>query len=98
MCSKKIPLVLTNPIHPFSWSLMTCTLPPRMFGVGCFWLETRTIILATQETLNDFHGDEAIFFMKYSKMADSKKLSFSKPPILNIFLRKFQRLVLGSLG
>ena len=35
-----------------------------MFGVGDFWLETRVIIkistiLATQETLTDFHGDEA---------------------------------------
>ena len=40
------------------------TLGPEMFGVGDFWLETRVIIkistiLATQETLTDFHGDEA---------------------------------------
>jgi hypothetical protein len=34
------------------------------------------------------------FFEKEIKMADSKKLSFSTPPILNIFLRKFQGLVL----
>ena len=30
-----------------------------------------------------------------SKMADSKKLSFSKPPILKMFLRNFHGLVLG---
>ena len=36
-------------------------------------------------TLTDFHGNEAIFFFfekKNSKMGDSKKLSFSIPPIL----------------
>jgi hypothetical protein len=32
---------------------------------------------------------------KKFKMADSKKLSFSKSPILKMFLRKFHRLVLG---
>ena len=48
-------------------------------------------ILANQETLNDFNEDEA-------KMAVSKKLSFSKSPILHIFSRKFQGLVLGSVG
>ena len=31
-------------------------------------------------------------------MADSKKLSFSKSPILNFFCEKFQRLVLGLVG
>ena len=31
-------------------------------------------------------------------MADSKKLSFSTPPILNIFLWKFHGLVLGLAG
>ena len=31
-------------------------------------------------------------------MADSKKLSFSIPPILNIFLKKFHGLVLGLVG
>ena len=36
--------------------------------------------------LTDFHGDEA---KKIKKMADSKKLSFSIAPILNIFLRKY---------
>jgi hypothetical protein len=34
-----------------------------MFGVGDFWLETRVIIKISthdiQETLTDFHGDEA---------------------------------------
>jgi hypothetical protein len=31
-------------------------------------------------------------------MADSKKLSFSKPPILNIFFQKIHGLVLGLVG
>ena len=35
---------------------------------------------------------------KKSKMADSKKLSFLIPSILNIFLWKFLRLVLGLVG
>ena len=40
-------------------------------------------------------GNEA---KKKFKMADSKKLRLSTPPILNIFSRKFQRLVLGRVG
>ena len=35
------------------------------------------------------------FFQKKIQMADSKKLSFSIPPILNIFFQKFHGLVLG---
>jgi hypothetical protein len=36
--------------------------------------------------LTDFHWDEAKKnFEKKIKMADSKKLGFSTPPILNIF-------------
>jgi hypothetical protein len=66
----------------------------EMFGGSDFWLETR-VIIDTQETLTNFHGDEA---KKKSKMADPKKLSFSKSPILKIFLRKFHGLVLGSVG
>ena len=31
-------------------------------------------------------------------MADPKKLSFSKSPILKFFLPKFHELVLGSVG
>jgi hypothetical protein len=39
------------------------------------------------------------FFSKIEfKMADSKQLSFSKQPIINIFSQKFQKLVLGSIG
>jgi hypothetical protein len=49
--------------------------------------------------LTIFRWDEAnlfSFFRKIKfKMADSKKLRFSTPPILNIFLRKFHGLVLG---
>jgi hypothetical protein len=47
--------------------------------------------------LTDFHGDEAKkrALEKKSKLADSKKLSFSKPPILNIFLLNSQA---GSLA
>jgi hypothetical protein len=37
-------------------------------------------------------------FQKFFKMADSKKLRFSKPPILNIFFQKFHGLVLGLVG
>ena len=59
-------------------------------------------ILDTQETLTNFHGDEAKFFFFFgknkSKIADLKILSFSKSPILKIFLRKFHGLVLGSVG
>ena len=40
-----------------------------------------------------------IFFWKRkSKMADSKKLSFSKLPILKIFMQKLYGLVLGLVG
>ena len=42
--------------------------------------------------MTDFHGDKA---KKTFKMANSKKLRFSTPPIFNFFLRKFQGLVLG---
>ena len=45
----------------------------------------------------NFCWDEGNFFfekMKF-KMADSKKGHFSKSPILNIFLRKFNGAVLG---
>jgi len=46
--------------------------------------------------VTDFHGDEEkkSFCEKKIKMADSKKLSFSKLPTLNIFLAKIQGLVL----
>jgi hypothetical protein len=40
--------------------------------------------------LTDFHENEA----EKIKMANSKKLRFSKPPILEIFSPKFQGLVL----
>ena len=46
---------------------------------------------ATQDTLTDFHGNEAnlfYFFEKKSKIANPKKLSFSILPILNIFFSK----------
>ena len=47
--------------------------------------------------MTDFHGDEAIIFFlkKKFKMAESKKLRFSTPTILNIFFQKFHGLVLG---
>ena len=45
--------------------------------------------------LTNFHGDEANkMFQKKSKIYNSKKPSFSKPPIFNIFSPKFQGLVL----
>ena len=36
----------------------------EMFGLGDFWLETKIIILDSQEHLTDFHG--SIFFLKFS--------------------------------
>ena len=52
--------------------------------------------------LTDFHGDEAIekkiIPKNDSKMADSKKLSFSQLPIYKKNLRKFRKLVLGLVG
>ena len=42
--------------------------------------------------LTDFHGDEA----KKIKMTNSKKLSFSIPPILNIFCEHFRDWSLGE--
>jgi hypothetical protein len=44
--------------------------------------------------LADIHGNEA----KKIKMADSKKLRFSKPPILKKISQKFQALVLALVG
>ena len=52
--------------------------------------------LLTNKLLTCFHGNEANFFWKNKfKIGDSKKLSFSKSPILNIFSWKFHWLVLG---
>ena len=53
--------------------------------------------------LTDFHSNEAKKYLKKkkkkkSKMADSKKLKFSKPPILKFFSRKFKRLILVLVG
>ena len=48
--------------------------------------------------MTDFHGDEAKKKFFLNQMADSKKLRFSKALVLNIFLRKFHRLVLGLVG
>jgi hypothetical protein len=50
--------------------------------------------------LVDFHWDEAKKKKseKKIKMADSKKLRFSTPPILDVFSQKFERLVLGLVG
>ena len=42
--------------------------------------------------------EKKYFKKKTFKMADSKKLSFSKSPILNFFLWKFHGLVLGLVG
>jgi hypothetical protein len=39
-------------------------------------------------------GMNQIFFFKV-KIADSKKLRFSTPPVLNFFSRTFQGLILG---
>ena len=45
-------------------------------------------VLFGWKPLTDFHKNEAIFFFeKKIKMDNSKKLSFSKSPILNIFVK-----------
>ena len=70
-----------------------------MFALGKKQLETRIIIKIS--TLTNFHGDEAnVFFLNvfFFKMADSKKLRFSKSPILKKISRKFHGLVLGLVG
>jgi hypothetical protein len=41
---------------------------------------------------------QKIFFEKKVQNGRLKKLSFSKSPILNIFLQIFHRLVLGLVG
>ncbi len=43
----------------------------------------------------NFYG---FFLKKKYKMADSKKLRFSKPPILKKISRKFHGLVFGLVG
>ena len=56
-----------------------------MFGVGDFWLETKVIIKIsthTQETLTDFHENEA---------KQNKNLIF----FFKIFLRNFRDFSLG---
>ena len=80
------------------------TLGCIMFGLGqkmlsrLAWSKFQPI-LANQETLTDFHGNEAkkkkIKIKKNFKMAELKKLRFSKLPILETFLQKFHGLVLG---
>ena len=67
--------------------------PPRMFGVGCFWLET-TIIIKIES--HPFYPIVCVWF----RWGWSKKKSKwpTKPPILNIFSPKFQGLVLGFIG
>ena len=79
------------------------TLAAEMFGVGDFWMEIRVIIKILSHPWYP-RTFEMIFieveqkkkqFEKKSKMANSKKLSFSKSSILKSFLRKFHRLVLG---
>ena len=39
-----------------------------------------------------------IFFDKNIKMANERKLRFSKTPILNILSQKSQELIFGSVG
>ena len=79
----------------FLYILLGYTLRCTMFGVGqkvlsclytCLAWSKFWPILANQETLTDFHGNEAKKKYFFWKMADSR---FSKPPILEIFSRKF---------
>ena len=66
-------------------------------------LETKVIIkfltqLATQEPLTAFHDiKQTFFFEKKVQNGPLKKLPFSKPSILFIFLQSEAVLVLGSV-
>ena len=65
-------------------------------GQTAFLIPTYTNLIL-YSVFNNFsrnHGNHKHLEKKNSKMADSKKLSFSNPPILNIFPPQFQRLVL----
>jgi hypothetical protein len=71
------------------WVLMNSFSPQCSVGPRPNGLETRIIIKISTHpcyprTLTAFHG----ITQKKSKMADSKKLAFSKPSILNIFFPK----------
>ena len=63
------------------------SLAAEMFG-GTDFRPTHYI----QEPLTDFHGNEA---KKKKNMVDSRQLSFSKSPILNIFCENFMDWFLG---
>ena len=85
---------------PEKWARNTKVQSCILVGKCCFGLETIKISTHPCYPITDFHGDEAKklkkkILKKKSKIADSKKLSFSTPPILNIFLQKFKGLVLG---
>ena len=59
------------------------------------WSGSKSVVtLLTNKLWLVFMGKK----QKESKMADSKKQSFSKSPILKIFSQKFHRLVLGLVG
>jgi hypothetical protein len=61
-----------------------------MFGVRDFWLEIMVIIkISTQPCYARIFDQFSWMKQKKFKMADSKKPSFSKSPILNIFSPKF---------
>ena len=66
----------------------------RYTWVQNVWLGSKSVVTfgLIKKTLNCFH------FEKKIKMADSKKVHFSKSPILKFFSRKFLRLVLGLVG
>ena len=66
-----------------------CTLYNTISHIARNFLETRENIKISTHPWNE---------AKKLKMADSKKLRFSKSPILKIFSRKFHRLVLGLVG
>ena len=80
------------------------TLPAEMFEGSDFWMETMVIIKISTYAwylrsfwliFMEIKQKKNFFWKTKFKMADSKKVRFSKSPILKMFLWKFHRLVLG---
>ena len=89
-CKSLIVLQLQNP---------TCTLAAKIFGLGDFWLEIKVIIKISTHPWYPRIFDQFSWGWSKNKlkMANSKKLSFSKPPFLKKILWKFHGFVVGSV-
>ena len=91
-------LILPNCQVPNGLFIYKCTLYNVILRIGRNFLETRENIKIL--THPSYHINLDWFWLEWSKnkMADSKKLRFSKSPILKKNLWKFHRLVLGLVG